>query len=109
MSESDLADWNDDDVLEFVSGIPNFRKWSWDQKNFTLTVKLTGHQATDKRLVASELANQGWQGAKSQREVLAIFTRERITPHHFQMIDNDTHVIQLADMDLHDLFRKRPG
>ncbi|MCZ2340637.1 MAG: HNH endonuclease, partial [Bacteroidales bacterium] len=98
--------WQAGDTLPFVKGVPDFSKYAKGGKvNFEVKCVLTGKQNRDTEAIAAELAKQGWEGCKTQADALRKFKELNVTPHHFQIMEDGTHVIQLVDRKLHDTFR----
>ncbi|HXG10998.1 MAG TPA: hypothetical protein VNK04_14660 [Gemmataceae bacterium] len=96
--------WVEGDLLPFVKGVPDFQKYAWGQTNFRMSIVLTGDNHDTER-IASELAKQGWLGCSTQTAVLKKLSELKLTPHHFQIAEDGTHIIQLVDKRLHRTFR----
>jgi hypothetical protein len=97
--------WVEGDLLPFVKGVPDFKKYVWQQKNFEIKTVLTGKQNVDTPRIATELAEQDWLGCKTQKEALKKLKDLKLTPHHFQIREDGVNIIQLVDSDLHETFR----
>lgn len=100
-----LLGWQEGELLPFKNEVPDFREWSWGEKNFEIKTSLTGNQGVDKKLIATELARDGWEGCKNQAQVLRKLRDLELTPHHFQELEDGTNLVQLVDSFVHKTFR----